>query len=36
MAQYVFVTNVGDKDQYWHSFSTLFAGLATAIDRINS
>jgi hypothetical protein len=35
MADYMFVTDVAVKDQYWHSFSSLFGGLAKTLDRTN-
>jgi hypothetical protein len=32
MADWFFVTSVGVKDEYWHSFSPLFGGLVGAVD----
>ncbi len=32
MADWFFLTDVGVKDEYWHSFSDLFTGLITAVD----
>lgn len=33
MADWFFVTSVGIKDEYWHSFSDLFGGLVASLDK---
>jgi hypothetical protein len=34
MADWFFVTSVGVKGEYWHSFSPLFGGLVGAVDNV--